>query len=315
MRHPRVGHRVDHQRPVPDDAALLVRGADHVAGRVLQEDQRRVGLVRQLDELRRLLRLLAEEHAARVGQDADRVAVDRRPAGDQRRPVRRLELVEAGAVDDPGQHLARVERHPQVGAGDAEQVLRVVHAARPAARSGRGRLAPVAAGTTICRPIRSASSSSSARWSARPLTAGVHLGAAERLVVGVLAGRHLHQRRAAEEDLRPLPHHHHVVAHPGHVRAAGGGVAEDQRDGRDAGGGQPGQVAEDPPARDEDLRLAGQVGAARLDQARPAAAGSPRRCRAPGRLLHRPRVARAAADRRVVRGDHALDARRPRRCR
>ena len=34
---------------------------------------------------------------------------------------------------------------------------------------------------------------------------------------------------------------------PGHVRAAGGGVAEDERDGRDAGGRQPGEVAEDRP--------------------------------------------------------------------
>ena len=58
----------------------------------------------------------------------------------------------------------------------------------------------------------------------------MHLGAAERLVVGLLAGRHLHQRRAAEEHLGLLAHHHGVVGHPGHVGAARGGVAEDQRD-------------------------------------------------------------------------------------
>ena len=114
----------------------------------------------------------------------------------------------------------------------------------------------------------------------QPGDAGVHLGAAERLVVGLLAGRHLHQRRAAEEDLRPLADHHHVVAHARHVRAAGGGVAEDQRDGRDAGRGQPGQVAEDPPARDEDLRLGRQVGAAGLDQVDQRQPVLPRRCRA-----------------------------------
>ncbi len=56
-------------------------GADHVAGGVLQEQQRRVGGVGELDELGRLLRLLGEQHAAGVGQHADRVAVEARPAG------------------------------------------------------------------------------------------------------------------------------------------------------------------------------------------------------------------------------------------
>ena len=41
----------------------------------------------------------------------------------------------------------------------------------------------------------------------------MHLGAAERLVVGLLAGGHLHQRRAAEEHLGLLLDHHGVVAH------------------------------------------------------------------------------------------------------
>ena len=69
-----------------------------------------------------------------------------------------------------------------------------------------------------------------------------------------------------EEDLRAAVDHHHVVAHAGHVGAAGGGVAEDQRDRRDAGGREPGEVAEQLPARDEDLLLRRQVGAAGLDQ-------------------------------------------------
>ena len=63
---------VDHLGAVLDDAALLELLADHVAGGVLQEHQRRVDLVGELDELRRLLRLLAEQHAAMVGEDADR---------------------------------------------------------------------------------------------------------------------------------------------------------------------------------------------------------------------------------------------------
>ena len=59
---------------------LLVLLADHVAGDVLQEDQRRVDLVGELDELRGLLRLLGEQHAAVVGEDADRDSRGSRPS-------------------------------------------------------------------------------------------------------------------------------------------------------------------------------------------------------------------------------------------
>ena len=97
-------------------------------------------------------------------------------------------------------------------------------------------------------------------------SAGVHLGAAERLVVGLLAGGHLHQRRPGQEHLGAFLDHHDVVGHAGDVGTAGGGVAEHQRDGRDARRRQPGQVAEHLAAGDEDLLLRGQVGAAGLDQ-------------------------------------------------
>ena len=146
VRHRRVGDGVDHHRAVLDDAALLVLLADHVAGGVLQEQQRRVGAVGELDELRRLLRLLAEQHAAGVGEDADRVAVQAGPAGDERRAVERLELVELGAVDDAGDDLARVERRLQVGGDEAEQLVRVVHRRRDVGGRRRAELAPVEAG-------------------------------------------------------------------------------------------------------------------------------------------------------------------------
>ena len=95
---------------------------------------------------------------------------------------------------------------------------------------------------------------------------------------------------------------------PGHVGAAGGGVAEDQRDGRLLGGRRPGDVAEQLAARDEDLLLGRQVRAAGLDERdgrQPVLLGD---LRGPEDLLDRPRVAGAALHRRVVGGDHALDA-------
>ena len=45
--------------------------------------------------------------------------------------------------------------------------------------------------------------------------ARVHLRAAERLLVGLLARRHLHERRAREEDARAALHHH---LEPGEAR-------------------------------------------------------------------------------------------------
>ena len=135
---------------------------------------------------------------------------------------------------------------------------------------------------------------------------GVHVGAAEALVVALLAGRHLHQRRPAEEHLRALVDHDDVVAHAGHVGAAGGRVAEDERDRRHAGRGQAGEVAEALPAGDEDLGLVGEVGAARLDEVDQREAVLPGDLHRPQRLRHGRRRARAAADGRVVGDDHAL---------
>ena len=54
------------------DAAGLVLPADHEAGDVLQEQQRYLPLVAQLDEVRALQRGLGEQHAV-VGDDADRI--------------------------------------------------------------------------------------------------------------------------------------------------------------------------------------------------------------------------------------------------
>src|SRR4051812_30377975 len=64
----------DELRAVLGDAARLVVAADHEAGDVLEEDERDLALVAELDEVRALERGLAEEDPV-VGEDADRVAV------------------------------------------------------------------------------------------------------------------------------------------------------------------------------------------------------------------------------------------------
>ena len=162
-----VGDGVDHLGAVLDDPALLVVLADHVAGRVVQEQQRGVGLVGELDELRRLLRLLGEQHPLGVGEDADRVAVQLRPAGHERRAVERLELVErlavvrARAVDDPDDHLARVERLLEVGRDEVEEAVdvssgsgRTRRVPRPACRGSAGPRSAARSGSRRARPRR-----------------------------------------------------------------------------------------------------------------------------------------------------------------
>ena len=136
----------------------------------------------------------------------------------------------------------------------------------------------------------------------------VHVGAAQLLVAGFLAGRHLDQRRAAEEHLGLLVDQHRVVAHARHVGAARGRVAEHEGDRGDAQRRQLRQVAEDRARRDEDIGLRRQVGAAGLhqvDDRQPVVPGDVERAQV---LPQRVRVRRAAPHGRVVGDDDAFDA-------
>src|SRR3546814_8736406 len=62
LRHFAIAHRHDHLGAVLGDAAALVFLADHEAGDVLQEHDRRAGLIAQLDEVRALERGVVEQH-------------------------------------------------------------------------------------------------------------------------------------------------------------------------------------------------------------------------------------------------------------
>src|SRR5207237_10629409 len=99
--------------------------ADDEAGDVLEEEERHPAGARELDEVGRLERRLREQYAL-VGQDAERIAVQVGEAGHERLAVERLELVEAAAVDQPGDHLARVGRPARVARYDAVELARVV---------------------------------------------------------------------------------------------------------------------------------------------------------------------------------------------
>src|SRR5207245_2077266 len=76
-------------------------------------------------EVRALLRALAEQDAV-VGDDAYRHAEQARKPGDERRPVARLELVEARAVDNTRDDLAHVVGLTRVLRDDTVDFLGVV---------------------------------------------------------------------------------------------------------------------------------------------------------------------------------------------
>lgn len=99
-----------------------------------------------------------------------------------------------------------------------------------------------------------------------------------------------------------------MIGYAGDVGTARGGVAENQRNGRDPGRRQPGQVAEHLSAGDENLFLGGQIGPAGFHQrndGKPVFEGD---LVGPQYLSKRPRIAGAALDRRVVGDDHAFHA-------
>ena len=79
---------------------------------------------------------------------ADRIALDPGEAADERLAVELLELVEARAVDDPGDHLARVELVAEVLGNEAVQVGRVERG-----RLRRCELPGLGSGGSRCRTI------------------------------------------------------------------------------------------------------------------------------------------------------------------
>ena len=250
----------------------------------------------------------SREQDAVVGDDADRHAVQAREAGDQRRPVARLELVEARAVDDARDHLAHVVRLPRVLRDDAVDLLRVVE--RLLARLVRHRLglAAIEAGDDAARDRqRMAIVVGEVVGDARE--ARVHVAAAELLGADDLADRRLHQRRPAEEDRALVLDDDRLVAHRRHVGAARRARAHDDGDLGDPLRAHVGLVEEDPAevlAIGEDLVLARQERAAGVDEVEARQAVLQRDLLRAQVLLHRHRVVGAALHRRVVGDDHAF---------
>ena len=137
----------------------------------------------------------------------------------------------------------------------------------------------------------------------------MHVGAAEVFGRHHLAGRGLHQRRAAEEDRALLAHDDRLVRHRRHIGAARRARAHHAGDLRNAERGQRRLIVEDAAevlAVGKHLGPLRQVGAAGVDQIdarQPVLARDLLRAQM---LLHRHRVVGAALDGGVVAHDHAF---------
>src|SRR5690606_5228298 len=118
--HGGVGHGLQHLRAVLDHAVLFRLGADHEAGGVVEEQDRRVALVAQLDELGGLGGATRGDRAV-VADKTARLAFDAQVAADGLAVKLVLEVEELGAGGDAGDDLAHVVRLLGVVGHDAQQ--------------------------------------------------------------------------------------------------------------------------------------------------------------------------------------------------
>ena len=123
LRHAGAGDGGHHLRAVLGDAEVLVALAHHEAGDVLQEHERQAAPVRKLDEMRALEGGFREQDAV-VGEHGDGHAVDVGEAAHQRVAVELLELVEIGAVHDPGDDFAHVVGRAGIDGQDSIELFR-----------------------------------------------------------------------------------------------------------------------------------------------------------------------------------------------
>ena len=140
----------------------------------------------------------------------------------------------------------------------------------------------------------------------------MHVGAAEFFGGHDLAGRGLHQRRAAEEDRALIAHDDALVRHRRHIGAAGGAGAHHDRDLRNALRGHLRLIVEDAaemPLVGKDLVLHRQERAAGIDHVDAGQIVLPRDILRAQMLLHRHRIIGAALDGGIVGDDDAFAAR------
>ena len=150
LRHVRAGDGGDHLRAVLGDAGLSYFLPTMKPVMFCRNTS---GMLRWLQSSMKCAPFSARfgEQDAVVGDDADRIAVDMREAGDQGLAVARLELVQLAAVDDARDHFADVERTARVLSARCRTTPRRRTAVRAAAHGQRQVLAAVERADDVAR--------------------------------------------------------------------------------------------------------------------------------------------------------------------
>ncbi len=231
-----------------------------------------------------------------------------RETGHQRGAVARLELVKTRAIDQPRDHLAHIERFARIGRNHAIQFFGRIQRRFWFAHGQPPALFPVEIGDDAPH-LRQRVAVVLSEVIGHAGNAGVHIGTTQIFGTDILAGRRLHQRRAAEEDRALFFHDDGFIAHRRHIGATGGARAHHAGDLRNTLGRERGLVVEDATevvTVREHLVLQRQKRAARIDQIDAGQTVFTRDFLRAQMLLHRDRVIGAALDRGIVGHDHAL---------
>ena len=106
-----------------DHASLLVLGANHVAGGVLEEDDRQIRLIACLNKLRDFSRAIGVDRAV-ITNHCTGNTCDAGVGTQRGRAIARLEFLDFRAVHNARKHLATVVGHFGIGWHGARQLLR-----------------------------------------------------------------------------------------------------------------------------------------------------------------------------------------------
>ena len=287
---------------------LLGFAPDHVAGGVLQVDDRHVGLAAKLDELRCLAGAVGVDRAV-VADQADGMALDLGLAADGVRTVRRLEVEIVGIIDDARDHFAHVVGLAIVDRHDAGEFLRgVARLLEGFLRQRRQCCSFHGNFAMISRAMRTPSASSSARYSPSPETVACMSAPPSSSSAGDLAGGGAQERRTGQEHFRPAAYQDHIVGQPRQIGAARRRRSVHDRDLRNAGSRQACLIGKTAAALDEHFRLIEQIGAAGFHELDHRQLVSHRDLLHAQMLLDAHRGDRAAFDGAVVGGHDAANA-------
>lgn len=268
----RANDSVDELGTVLGNTTSLGLRSDHEARNVLEEDQRDITLLTELDEVGALQRRLRVQGTV-VGKDANLVVVNGGETTDQRLTVLGLELGKSGTINDSSNDLSDIVGDSQVVTDNTAKLSRVVE------RLLNGGRDLVIGDVAVVLGVVEVSDTLSESLNTLLLglnqvvghtrDRGVHLSSSEVLSRDNLTSGGLDKRRTSKENVATALDNDRLVRHGRHVSTASGTGTENQRKLGNLGRGHAGLLEEDSSkmvVRGEDISLVGKVGSSRVDE-------------------------------------------------